>query len=232
MIKIRHAEDRGRTRIAWLDGRHTFSFNRFYDPDYMGFRSLRVINDDVVAPGGGFPMHPHQDMEILTWILSGSLVHEDSTGARGEIRPGDVQRMSAGTGIYHSEANGSKTEPVRLLQIWLHPEREGLQPGYEDKHFPVAERRNQLRLIASPGSEDGAVKIHQDARVYATLLDEGAEVKHDLAADRHAWVQVATGAVTANGVALKQGDGAAISGEDALTLVAGEPSEVLLFDLA
>jgi quercetin 2,3-dioxygenase len=232
MIKIRHAEDRGRTRIAWLDGRHTFSFNRFHDPEYMGFRALRVINDDVVAPGGGFPMHPHQDMEILTWILSGSVVHEDSTGARGEIRPGDVQRMSAGTGIFHSEANGSKTEPVHLLQIWLQPEREGLVPGYEDKHFPETERRNQLRLIASPEAADGAVKIHQDARVYATLLDEAAEVKHGLAPDRHAWVQVATGAIIVNGVALKQGDGAAVSGETALTLTATAPSEVLLFDLA
>lgn len=232
MIKIRHAADRGRTRIAWLDGRHTFSFNRFYDPEYMGFRALRVINDDVVAPGGAFPMHPHQDMEILTWILSGSLVHEDSTGARGEIRPGDVQRMSAGTGIYHSEANGSQTEPVRLLQIWLQPEREGLTPGYEDKHFPEAERRNRLRLIASPGAGGGAAKIHQDARVYATLLDEGAQVVHTLAPGRHAWVQVASGAVTLNGEALGEGDGAAVSDVETLVLAATASAELLLFDLA
>lgn len=232
MIKIRHAADRGRTRIAWLDGRHTFSFNRFYDPAYMGFRSLRVINDDIVAPGGGFPLHPHQDMEILTWILSGALVHEDSTGARGEIRPGGVQRMSAGTGVFHSEANASQAEPVRLLQIWLHPERTGLEPSYEEKTFPEAERRNALRLIASPAAEQGSARIHQDARVYATLLDEGARVEHALAPGRHAWVQVATGGVLLNGVRLGEGDGAAVSDETALALQAVSPAELLLFDLA
>lgn len=232
MIKVRHAADRGRTRIAWLDGRHTFSFNRFYDPDYMGFRSLRVINDDIVAPGGGFPTHPHENMEILTWILSGALAHEDSTGARGEIRPGDLQRMSAGTGIFHSEANASKTEPVRLLQIWLHPERDGLAPSYEDKHFAEAERRNQLRLIASPTAENGSARIHQDARVYAALLDEGARVELPLAEGRHAWVQVGTGSVVLNGQALTEGDGAAVSAESALAFTAAAPAEILVFDLA
>jgi quercetin 2,3-dioxygenase len=232
MIKVRHAADRGRTRTSWLDGRHTFSFNRFYDPEYMGFRSLRVINDDIVAPGGAFGMHPHENMEILTWILSGSLVHQDSTGARGEIRPGDVQRMSAGTGIFHSEANGSQTDPVRLLQIWLHPERDGLTPSYEDRNFPAAERRNQLRLIASPEAGDGAARIHQDARVYATLLDEGKQVELPLAEGRHAWVQVGTGSVLLNGTALNEGDGAAVSSEAALSLKAVSAAEVLLFDLA
>lgn len=232
MIKVRHAADRGRTRISWLDGRHTFSFNRFYDPEYMGFRSLRVINDDVVAPGGKFGMHPHENMEILTWILSGSLVHEDSTGARGEIRPGDIQRMSAGTGVFHSEANGSQTEPVRLLQIWLLPEKEGLEPSYEEKHFPEEERRNALRMIASREADNGAAKIHQDARVYASLLDQDAQVEHELAPGRHAWVQVARGEVNLNGTTLSEGDGAAVSEETKLTLKAVSPAEILLFDLA
>lgn len=232
MIKVRHAADRGRTRISWLDGRHTFSFNRFYDPEYMGFRSLRVINDDVVAPGGKFGMHPHENMEILTWILSGSVVHEDSTGARGEIRPGDIQRMSAGTGVFHSEANGSQTEPVRLLQIWLLPEKEGLEPSYEEKHFPEEERRNALRMIASREADNGAAKIHQDARVYASLLDQDAQVEHELAPGRHAWVQVARGEVVLNGTTLSEGDGAAVSEETKLTLKAVSPAEILLFDLA
>lgn len=232
MIKVRHAADRGRTRISWLDGRHTFSFNRFYDPEYMGFRSLRVINDDVVAPGGKFGMHPHENMEILTWILSGSVVHEDSTGARGEIRPGDVQRMSAGTGVFHSEANGSQTEPVRLLQIWLLPEKEGLEPSYEEKHFSEEERRNALRVIASRRADNGAAKIHQDARVYASLLDQDAQVEHALAPGRHAWVQVARGEVNLNGTTLSEGDGAAVSEETKLTLKAVSPAEILLFDLA
>lgn len=232
MIKVRPAATRGRTRISWLEGRHSFSFNRYYDPEYMGFRSLRVINDDIVAPGGAFGMHPHENMEILTWILSGSLVHQDSTGARGEIRPGDVQRMSAGTGIFHSEANGSQSDPVHLLQIWLLPEREGIEPSYEDRHFPEAERRNRLRLIASPDAAEGSAKIHQDARVYATLLDEGAEVSLDLAERRHAWVQVGSGSVALNGTALGEGDGAAVTAETVLSLRATAPAEVLVFDLA
>lgn len=232
MIKVRPAATRGRTKISWLDGRHSFSFNRYYDPEYMGFRSLRVINDDIVAPGGAFGMHPHDNMEILTWILSGSLVHQDSTGARGEIRPGDVQRMSAGTGIFHSEANGSQSEPVHLLQIWLLPQREGIEPSYEDRHFPEAERRNRLRLIASPDAAEGSAKIHQDARVYATLLDEGAEVSLDLAERRHAWVQVGSGSVALNGTALGEGDGAAVTAETVLSLRATAPAEVLVFDLA
>lgn len=232
MIKVRPAATRGRTRISWLEGRHSFSFNRYYDPEYMGFRSLRVINDDIVAPGGAFGMHPHENMEILTWILSGSLVHQDSTGARGEIRPGDVQRMSAGTGIFHSEANGSQSDPVHLLQIWLLPEREGIAPSYEDRHFPEAERRNRLRLIASPDAAEGSAKIHQDARVYATLLDEGAEVSLDLAERRHAWVQVGSGSVALNGTALGEGDGAAVTAETVLSLRATAPAEVLVFDLA
>lgn len=231
MIRIRPAAERGSTRISWLDSRHTFSFNRYYDPAHMGFRALRVINDDVVAPGGKFGTHPHDNMEILTWVLSGSVVHQDSTGARGEIRPGDAQKMSAGTGIFHSEANGSSTEETRFLQIWILPEREGLQPGYQQTYFPPAERTNRLRAIASRDGRDGSIVIHQDATVYNALLEPGASVTHELAPARHAWLQVARGSVTLNGVALEEGDGAAIVEETALALSARQPAEVLLFDL-
>lgn len=231
MLIPRPAAERGETRTSWLESKHTFSFNRYYDPNFMGFRSLRVINDDRVAPGGKFGTHPHDNMEIITYVLDGSVVHEDSTGAKGQIRPGDAQRMSAGTGIWHSEANGSATEPVHFLQIWIEPSEAGLKPGYEQKSFPEEERRNRFRLIAASNGRDGAVTIHQDADLYTALLEEGMEVKQSLAAGRSGWLQVAKGEVTVNGVTLSAGDGAAIREEGPLTVQARKASEVLLFDL-
>ena len=232
MIKIRKAEERGHFDFGWLNTYHTFSFGDYYDPSHMAFRSLRVINEDMVAPGRGFPTHGHRDMEIVTYIISGALEHRDSMGSGSIIRRGDAQRMSAGTGVRHSEANPSRDEPVHLLQIWIMPEREGLSPEYEEKKFADEEKQNSLRLIVSPDGAAGAVRIHQDARIYASVLDEGKSVTHQIPTDRHAWLQVAGGAVAVNGTKLKHGDGAAVSQESQLTIVAGEPSEVLLFDLA
>lgn len=232
MIKIRKAEARGHFDFGWLNTYHTFSFGDYYDPSHMGFRSLRVINEDVVAPGRGFPTHGHRDMEIVTYIISGALEHRDSMGSGSIIRRGDAQRMSAGTGVRHSEANPSKDEPVHLLQIWIMPEREGQQPEYEEKKFTDEEKRNRLRLIVSTDGDDGTVRIHQDARIYAGVLDEGKSVNHEIAPGRHAWLQVAGGAVELNGAPLKHGDGAAVSQEDQLSISAREPSELLLFDLA
>ena len=232
MIKIRKAEARGHFNFGWLDTYHTFSFGDYYDPSHMAFRSLRVINEDVVAPGRGFPTHGHRDMEIITYVLEGGLAHKDSMGSGSIIRRGDAQRMSAGTGVRHSESNPSKDEPVHLLQIWIMPEQEGQPPEYEEKKFADEEKRNRLRLIVAPDGDDGAVRIHQDARIYASVLDEGKSVDHEIHAGRHAWLQVAGGAVELNGTQLKHGDGAAISQENQLSIVAREPSEVLLFDLA
>ena len=232
MIKIRKAEDRGHFDFGWLNTYHTFSFGDYYDPSHMAFRSLRVINEDVVAAGRGFPTHGHRDMEIVTYILAGSLEHRDSMGSGSIIRRGAAQRMSAGTGVRHSEANPSKDEPVHLLQIWILPEREGLQPEYEEKRFADEEKHNRLRLIVSHNGDEGAVHIHQDARIYASVLDEGKSVNHEIATGRHAWLQVAGGAIELNDTRLKHGDGAAISQEDQLSIIAREPSEVLLFDLA
>ncbi len=232
MIKIRHSNERGGGDFGWLNTRHTFSFDQFHDPRFMGFRSLRVINEDWVQGGQGFPMHPHRDMEIITYVLEGALEHRDSMGNGSTIRPGDGQRMSAGTGVRHSEANSSKTNPAHLLQIWLLPDRSGHKPGYEQKSFPESEKRGCLRLIASPDGAGGSVTIHQDARLYASLLHPGQEVKHELGRDRHAWLQVAKGAVELNGQSLAQGDGAAISEEKQLIIKGTEDAEVLLFDLA
>jgi redox-sensitive bicupin YhaK (pirin superfamily) len=232
MIKIRKAEQRGHFDFGWLNTYHTFSFGDYYDPSHMGFRSLRVINEDVVQRGRGFPRHGHRDMEIFTYILQGALQHRDSMGNGSIIRPGDVQRMSAGTGVTHSESNSSPNEPVHLLQIWIVPSEEGITPDYEEKRFPDDEKRNKLRLIISPDAADGSVKIHQDACVYAALLDPNHKVSHPLASDRHAWLQVAAGSVMLNDIDLKQGDGAAVSGESSITIAAREPSEILLFDLA
>jgi len=231
MIVHRRASERGNTRLSWLDGRHTFSFNRYYDPAWMGFRTLRVINDDIVSPNGGFGTHGHRDMEIVTWVLGGVLKHRDSTGSEGEIRPGEAQRMSAGTGILHSEFNASDRDPVRLLQIWIEPAEEGMQPGYEQKQFTAAERQDRLRVIASQDGRDGSVIINQDAAIYDALLSPGAAVEHPLDTGRAAWVQVAKGAVEVNGLALEEGDGAALTGESLVRLIATEASEVLLFDL-
>ena len=228
-MNIRHSEDRGHNQLPWLDSHFTFSFDRYYDPDHVQFRSLRVINEDVIAPAQGFPMHPHRDMEILTWILEGSLEHRDNAGGSGIIRPGELQHMTAGRGVMHSEFNPSPKNPVHLLQIWLLPERKGLVPSYEQLAFPDSDLRGKFNLVAGPKAP---VTIHQDADLYIARLDKGDSAKHALAPDRHAWVQIARGAVKLNGHELKAGDGAAISNESELTVKAQEPSEVLAFDLA
>ncbi len=232
MLTIRRAKDRGHFDHGWLDTYHTFSFADYHDPRQMGFRALRVINDDRVAGGRGFPMHPHRDMEIVTYILEGALAHKDSMGTGSVIRPGDVQRMSAGTGVTHSEANASANEPVHLLQIWLLPARRGLEPSYEQKHFTDDDKRDRLRLVASPDGAEGSVTIHQDVRLYAGLLAPGKSVVQPLARGRAAWVHVARGRATVNGEALAAGDGAALSEIGALELAGVEPAEVLVFDLA
>jgi len=231
MIDIRRSEERGGGDFGWLKTQHSFSFDTYHDPRFMGFRSLRVINEDWVQAGHGFPMHPHRDMEIITYVLDGAIQHQDSMGNGSIIRPGDGQRMSAGTGVRHSEANASKTEAAHLLQIWILPDRRGHEPGYEQKAFPEAEKCGRLRLIASPDGVDGSVTIHQDAKLYASLLNPGQAVKHELGKGRHAWLQVARGAVELNGQSLNQGDGAAISDEPQLTVRATRDAEVLLFDL-
>jgi quercetin 2,3-dioxygenase len=231
MITIRGSEERGGANHGWLNTRHSFSFDQYYDPRYVGFRSLRVINEDWVQPGHGFPMHPHRDMEIITYLLEGALEHKDSMGNGSIIRPGDGQRMSAGTGVRHSEANPSQTDPAHLLQIWILPERPGIKPSYEQKEFPAKEKRGKLRLIASPDGEDGSVTIHQDARLYVSLLQPGEEVEHELANGRYGWLQVAKGAIELNGKTLRQGDGAAISEEPKLDIKAAQDAEILLFDL-
>ena len=232
MIAVRRSKDRGHFNFGWLNTYHTFSFGDYYDPRFMGFRDLRVINEDWVHPGRGFPTHPHRDMEIITYVLEGALEHRDSMGNGSVIRPGEVQRMSAGTGITHSEKNGSADESVHLLHIWILPDRAGIKPGYEQKMFEDAEKRGQMRLIASHDGRDGSVTIHQDASLYATLIEPGQEIVHELPAGRYAWLQVARGAVKLNDQQLNQGDGAAISEEQALRIVGDEMSEILLFDLA
>jgi quercetin 2,3-dioxygenase len=232
MITVRRAGERGHENYGWLDTQHTFSFGEYHDPRHMGFRTLRVINEDRVRPESGFGTHSHRDMEIVSYVLGGELGHKDSMGTGSVIRPGDVQRMSAGTGVTHSEWNHSKTEPVHFLQIWILPERRGLEPGYEQKTLVPAETQNRLRLVASADGRDGSVTVHQDAQLHVARLDAGKEIAHALAAGRHAWVQVARGTVELNGTALAAGDGAAVSDEGALAIRASEPSEILLFDLA
>ncbi len=232
MIQVRRSADRGHVQHGWLDTFHTFSFDTYHDPAHTQFRALRVINEDRVAPGAGFPTHPHRDMEIITYVLEGALEHQDSLGNGSVIRPGDGQRMSAGTGIRHSEANASKTEPVHLLQIWILPEKKGLDPGYEQKSFALEEKRGRLRLIAARDGRDGAVTVHQNVSLYASVLGSGQQVEHRLARGRHAWLQVARGAVSLNSSSLAQGDGAAVSEEEKLTIRAEKDGEVLLFDLA
>ncbi|HUQ81545.1 MAG TPA: pirin family protein [Gemmatimonadaceae bacterium] len=232
MIAVRKSEDRGVGRHGWLTSHHTFSFANYYDPKQMGFRSLRVINEDEVAPARGFGAHQHADMEIVSIVMEGALAHKDSTGGDGVLRRGEVQRMSAGTGVVHSEFNGSQDEPVHFFQIWLLPERGGIKPGYEQKLFPDDEKRGKLRLVVAPGGESGAVDIHQDARLYSSILAAGERVSHTIAEGRGAWIQVARGKVTVNGIALERGDGAAIENESALEIVADDAAEFLLFDLA
>ncbi|WP_058868360.1 pirin family protein [Chloracidobacterium thermophilum] len=232
MITLRPNGERGNTRTYWLDSHHTFSFGRYYDPRYLGFRDLRVINEDWVRGGSGFGTHSHNDMEIITYVIEGALAHKDSTGGSGIIRPGDVQRMSAGTGISHSEYNASETETVHFLQIWILPEQQNLQPGYEQRTFTAEERQGRLRLIASRDSSEDSVTIHQDAKLFAALLAPQENVAYELSAKRYAWLQSISGSVTLNGTLLRAGDGAAIEDETRLTIQAQEPSEFLLFDLA
>jgi redox-sensitive bicupin YhaK (pirin superfamily) len=234
MITIRPSAERGHANHGWLDTNFSFSFAEYYDPRHMGFRDLRVINEDVVSAGRGFGMHPHRDMEILTYVINGELSHRDSMGRGATLQRNDVQRMSAGTGIMHSEVNQSQ-KPVHLLQIWLLPEAEGLKPSYEDRTFPAEEKQNQLRLIASHDGREGSTTIHQDASVYASLLDRGKAVSLELKPKRHAWVQLISGQLEVNGTKLDKGDGAAISDESALRIASTSgngPAEFLLFDLA
>src|SRR5271169_3810556 len=232
MISILKSEERGHADHGWLNTRFTFSFADYFDEEHVQFRTLRVMNDDRVAGGGGFPMHPHRDMEIVTYVLDGALEHRDSMGNGSVIKPGDIQYMSAGTGVTHSEFNASKTEPVHLYQIWMMPEKKGLKPAYDQKNFSEAEKRGKLRVVASPDGRGGSVKIRQDNELYAAVLGAGETVKHALKKDRHAYVQVARGSLKLNGATLETGDGAAITAEKSLELTGVKDAEVLLFDLA
>lgn len=231
MITIRKSKDRGVGRHGWLTSNHTFSFANYYDPRNMGFRDLRVINEDTVKPGRGFGAHPHDNMEIISIVMEGALAHRDSTGGEGILRRGEVQRMSAGTGVVHSEFNGSDQEPVHFFQVWIIPERDGITPGYEQKLFPEEDRKGKLRLLVAPGGAEGALDIYQDARLYSAILDANDQVEHPLAAGRGAWIQVARGRIELNGLTLEEGDGAAIEDESLLTISAATPAEILLFDL-
>lgn len=232
MITIRKADQRGHASHGWLETYHTFSFADYHDPHHMGFADLRVINDDVIAPGRGFGTHPHRDMEIITYVLEGALEHKDSMGNGSVMRPGDVQRMSAGTGVAHSEFNHSSDEPVRLLQIWILPDRSGHTPGYEQKHFADEEKRGRLRLIASKSGDEGSVSLNQDARVFAGLFDGDESANYTVSEGRVAWLQVANGALMLNGQRLETGDGASIESAGELLISDGDNAEVLLFDMA
>jgi quercetin 2,3-dioxygenase len=232
MITLRRSEERGHADHGWLDTYHTFSFANYYDPAHMGFRALRVINEDRVAPGKGFGTHPHRDMEILSYVLEGALEHKDSMGNGSVMRPGDVQRMSAGTGVTHSEFNSSRSEPVHFLQIWIVPEERGIKPGYEQKRFSEEDKRGALRLIASRDGREGSVTIHQDASVYAAVLGTGEAARHTLAPGRNAWIHVARGEVKLDAEVLRAGDGAAVTGEREIVVSGHGQGEVLLFDLA
>lgn len=231
MIRIRRSDARGRADFGWLDSRHTFSFGGYHDPEHMGFRHLRVINEDRVRPGAGFGTHGHKDMEIVSYVVSGSLAHEDSMGNGSVLTAGDVQRMTAGTGVQHSEMNPSLDAPVHFLQIWIVPERKGLEPSYQEANFSEEDKRGGLRLIASGNAGDGVLEIHQDVEVYATVLESGREASLDLRPGRHAWVQVVRGGVSLNGRELAAGDGAALSEVRAVSLAARNETEILLFDL-
>ena len=232
MMTIRHAKDRGHAQHGWLDSHHTFSFADYHDPAHMGFRSLRVINDDRVQAGRGFGTHPHRDMEIISYVLEGALEHKDSMGTGSVIRPGDVQRMSAGTGVLHSEFNGAKSELVHFLQIWIVPRARGIEPSYEQKSFAAEGKRGRLRVVASPDGRDGSVTLHADAVLYAGLFDAGEVAELALAPGRHAWVHVARGKVRVDGRDLGAGDGASLSDERAVRVEGVDGGEVLVFDLA
>ncbi len=231
MLSLRRSEDRGHAEHGWLESYHSFSFADYYDPEHMGYSALRVINEDRVVPAAGFPTHPHRDMEIVTYMLDGALAHRDSMGNGSVIRPGEVQRMSAGTGVTHSEYNASDTEQAHFLQIWILPQERGLTPGYEQKQFSEHERRDRLRLVASPDGAEGSVTIHQDARLYAGLLAAGSTLRHRLAAGRHGYLHVARGAVSVNTQPLTAGDAAMLEQEAELVLSATDDAEVLFFDL-
>ena len=230
-IMHRPSEARGRENLGWLDSRHSFSFGHYYDPKHMGFHSLRVINDDTVAPGGGFPTHGHRDMEIISYIVQGGLAHRDSTGGEGVLKRGDVQAMSAGTGVRHSEFNASNDEAVRFLQIWIIPEYHGLPAAYRQAHVSDEDKRNTLHLIVAPEAANGALGINQDARIYASLLEAGKSVAHRIETGRGAWVQVVDGEIDVNGMMLRSGDGIAIEDVSSVGVVAVKSSEFLLFDL-
>lgn len=232
MIKIRSSGERGFADHGWLKTFHTFSFADYHDPQQMGFRSLRVINDDRVGPGSGFPAHPHRDMEILSYVVEGALEHRDNMGNGSVIRPGDVQRISAGSGITHSEFNPSDDEPVRFLQVWILPRRRGGMPGWEQKHFAEDGRRDRLQLVASPDGREGSVGVDQDVAVYASRMARGARATLELAPGRHAWIQVVSGGVVVAGRTLVEGDGAAVSDEQSLELVSPAEGHFLIFDLA
>jgi quercetin 2,3-dioxygenase len=232
MIRIRKSSDRGHFNHGWLDTYHTFSFSDYYDPAHIGFRSLRVINEDRVAPGGGFGMHGHRDMEIITWVLSGALEHKDSLGHGEVLRPGEMQHMTAGRGIRHSEFNPSAAEPVHLYQIWLLPRESGLSPSYGQKSFPPEGRAGRWQLVASPDGADGSLKIEQDARIYLANIGPSSEITFNLAPSRHAWLQILRGSVSLNANDLTAGDGVAISNESQLNLISNAPTELMLFDLA
>jgi redox-sensitive bicupin YhaK (pirin superfamily) len=231
MIRVRRADERGRSRLSWLESYHSFSFAEYHDPRYMGVSNLRVINDDTVAPGGGFATHGHRDMEIVTYVLSGALEHKDSMGNGSVIRPGDVQHMSAGTGVRHSEYNHSASEPVHFLQIWLLPNRTGVEPGYNQRHFPDGERRGRLRLLVSPDGRDGSIRAYQDALLYGTILPAGENRSHGLAPERLGYVHVARGHARVNEQELSVGDGLTLTDEPAIRLSALGESEILVFDL-
>jgi len=231
MIAFHDRMARGQTRTGWLDSRHSFSFGQYQDPAHMGFRSLRVINEDRVIPGAGFPRHGHSDMEIISYVLEGALEHKDSLGNGTVIRPGDVQRMSAGTGILHSEFNPSKVDPVHFLQMWIIPDRAGLPPSYEQKAFPIEERRGRLRLVAGPDNRDSTITVHQDARLFVANLKVNERVVHEIERGRGVWLQLARGIVTVNGTQMRAGDGAAVEDEPAIAIEADTDAEFLLFDL-
>ncbi len=231
MIQVRKSLDRGHAQHGWLESYHTFSFADYHDPNQMGFRSLRVINEDRVQPGKGFATHSHRDMEIISCVLGGALEHKDSMGNGSVIRPGDIQLMRAGTGVTHSEYNHSTDEPVHFLQIWILPDEKGLEPGYDQRHFPFDQRTNALLLVASRDGREASVQIHQDAELYVTVLDEGHAVTHSLTDGRSAWVQVARGRARLNDTALEEGDGAAVSNEATIDIAADGPAEILVFDL-
>jgi redox-sensitive bicupin YhaK (pirin superfamily) len=232
MITRRAAADRGRSDFGWLLSRHTFSFGDYFDANHGGYRALRIINDDRVAGGGGFPRHPHRDMEIFSYVLDGALAHQDSLGTGSTIRRGEVQKMSAGTGIVHSEFNPDPDEPVHFLQVWILPERNGLPPSYEQKNFPESEKRGRLRLIGSRDGREGSIIFQQDVSIYASILAEGQSVRHPVDAGRNVWVQVARGAIDLDGTRLDEGDGAAVSGLPKVAIAGAGDAEILLFDLA